>query len=40
MEWEITSVKDNYAQTTEEMKTHFVNLASAHTEDRMSRRKP
>ena len=39
MGWEITSVKDNYAQTTEEMKAQFVNLASARTEDRMSRRK-
>ena len=39
MTWELTEMKDNYAETTEEMKANFTNLASARTEDRMSRRK-
>jgi hypothetical protein len=35
--WAISQIRDNYARTTAEMKRTFAGLASARTEDRMSR---
>jgi hypothetical protein len=40
MAWRVTSMKDNYSQTTSELKKTHPNLRSVSTEDRMPRQSP